>query len=177
MSLRTLARNRVGRIYHRLRPYKHVENSRRGARLARALGFPSIDWDLQITSDGVIVVCHDNQPLRYGFHDPLHPLRSRDFKISEHTFAEVHRLVAVTHGRVYRIQRVETLLAYAAKLGLHVVLEPKSNHLFALDWPWQHIAAVAEDVGCTVSVYALPELGGAAHVAAARRAGFQAWLI
>lgn len=176
MSLRTLARRRVGRIYHRLRPYKHIENSKRGARLARRLGLPSIDWDLQITADGVIVVCHDNQPMLHGFFDPLHRL-PRDAKISELTWAQVSRLRARTGVRLYRIQRIETMLRFAARLGINAVLEPKANRRFSLDWVWQRIVAVAEDVGATVSVRALPELGGVAHVAAARRAGIQAWLI
>lgn len=176
MSLRTLARWRVGRIYHRLRPYKHVENSKRGARLAKAMGYPSIDWDLQITADGVIVVCHDNQPLLHGFFDPLHRLQ-REAKISEHTWAQVSRLRARTGVRLYRIQRIEVMLAYAARLGLNAILEPKSNRRFSLAWPWEHIAAVAEDVGAVVSVRALRALGGIAHTAAARAAGFQAWLI
>lgn len=176
MSLRTLARHRVGRIFHLLRPHKHEENSKRGARRAKHHGFPSIDWDEQITRDGVIVICHDNQPMLHGFFDPLHRL-PRDAKISDLTWAQVSRLRARSGLLLYRIQRIETMLAYAARLGLVVVLEPKGNRAFSLDAVWQYTAHVAEDVGATVSVRALRELGGVAHVAAARRAGFQAWLI
>jgi glycerophosphoryl diester phosphodiesterase len=176
MSLRTRARRRIGRIFHLLRPYKHVENSRRGARRAKRRHDPAIDWDLQITSDNVIVVCHDNQPIKHGFRDPKGKF-GREFRISEHTWAEVSRLRARTRGLTYRIQRIEPMLALAHRLGLIAVLEPKNDRRFALAWPWKHIAEVADDVGATVSVRALRELHGVEHVAAARRAGFQAWLI
>jgi Glycerophosphoryl diester phosphodiesterase family len=176
MALRTLARRQIGRIFHLLRPFKHVENSKRGARRAKRLGFKSIDWDLQITKDGVIVVCHDNQPMLHGFFDPLGRL-PRDAKISELTWAQVSRLLARSGGLFYRIRRIETMLAFAAHLGLVALLEPKSNRRFSLDWVWQYIAKVAEDVGATVSVRALRELHGEEHVAAARRAGIKAWVI
>jgi hypothetical protein len=176
MALRTLPRRLIGRIYHLLRPFKHVENSKRGARRAKRQGFPAIDWDLQITKDGVVVVCHDNQPMLHGFFDPLHRL-PRDAKISELTWAQVSRLLARSGGLFYRIRRIETMLSFAARLGLVALLEPKNNRRFGLDWVWQHVAAVADDVGCTVSVRALRELHGAEHVAAARRAGFEAWVI
>lgn len=176
MSLRTLARRHVGRIFHLLRPYKHIENSRRGAKRAKRLGFPSIDWDLQITKDGVVVVCHDGQPLHHGFFDPLGRIH-RDARIRDLTWAQAHRLCARTGVRLYRIQRIEPMLKLAHRLGLVAVLEPKSDKRFALDWVWQYIAETAEQYGTTVSVRALRELRGAEHVDAAQRAGFQAWLI
>jgi glycerophosphoryl diester phosphodiesterase len=176
VALRTLARRLIGRIYHRNRPYKHVENSVRGVRLAKRRGDPSIDIDLQCTADGVIVACHDNQPLKHGFHDPLGRF-GREFKISEHSWAEVRRLFAVTGGRVYRIKRIETILRACVRYRRNAVVEPKANRVFSLDWPWQHLALVAEDLGATVSVRALRELHGAAHIEPARRAGFKAWLI
>lgn len=176
MGLRTLARRRVGRIYHRLRPYKHVENSIRGVRLAKRAGDPAIDIDLQITKDGVIVACHDNEPMLHGFFDPIHRL-PRDAKISDLTWAQVSRLVARTGVRLYRIRRIEDILRACARYGRTAVVEPKSNREFRELWPWQHIAAVAEDLGATVSVRALRELGGVRHIAAARAVGFQAWLI
>lgn len=176
MTLRTLARRRVGPIFHLLRPYKHVENSVAGVRRARRRGDPAIDIDLQITADGVIVACHDNQPLLHGFHDPLGRL-PRDMKISEHPWAQVRRLVAFTGGRAYPIRRIERIFRACHRYGRIAVVEPKANRDFGLNWPWQHMALAADDLGCTVSVRALRELHGAEHVAAARRNGFQAWLI
>ena len=176
MTLRTRARRHIGRIFHLLRPYKHVENSRRGAKRAKRRGYPSIDWDLQITRDGVIVVCHDGQPLRHGFFDPLRRIH-RDARIRDLTWAQVSRLRARTGLRLYRIQRIEPMLKLAHRLRLTAVLEPKNDARFGLDWVWQYIAETAEQYGTTVSVRALRELHGIPHVAAARRAGFQAWLI
>jgi glycerophosphoryl diester phosphodiesterase len=176
MALRTLPRWRIGRIYHRLRPYKHVENSPTGVRRARRGGFRSIDIDLQITRDGVIVACHDGQPLRHGFFDPLHRIR-RDAKIRELTWAQVSRLRARTGFRLYRIHRIEQILRVCRRYGRVALLEPKADRRFGSDWPWRHIAAAAEAAGTTVSVRALRELDGAAHVAAARRAHIEAWTI
>lgn len=176
MSLRTLARRRIGRIFHLLRPFKHVENSIRGVKRAKRLGYPAVDIDLQITKDGVIVACHDNQPMLHGFFDPLHRL-PRDAKISDLTWAQVSRLRARTGLLLYRIRRIEDVLRACARYGRIAVVEPKANREFGEYWPWQHIAAVADDLGVTVSVRALRELGGVRHIAAARAVGFQAWLI
>jgi glycerophosphoryl diester phosphodiesterase len=176
MALRTLARHEIHGIYHRDRPFKHVENSGRGVRLAKAAGDEGVDIDLQITSDGVIVACHDNQPMLYGFHDPLGRL-PRDMKISEHTWATVSRLVAFTGGRVYRIRRIEAIFRACHRFGRVAVVEPKANHLFGLDWPWQYMVEEAEAAGTALSARALAELNGVVHIAAAHRAGVQAWLI
>lgn len=176
MTLRTAARHDIHGIYHRDRPYKHIENSPRGVRLAKAAGDDGIDIDLQITRDHVIVACHDNKPLEHGFFDPLHRL-PRGMRIDEHTWAQVSRLLAHTNGRFYRIHRVEAMLRACHRRGRVAVLEPKANSAFKLDWPWQYIAEEAEEIGAIVSGRALAEFDGLAKVAAMRRAGINAWTI
>jgi glycerophosphoryl diester phosphodiesterase len=176
MALRTLARRLIGRVYHRLRPFKHIENSPRGALLAKRAGDPALDIDLHITRDGVIVAAHDGQPGHYGFFDPLGVIH-RDAKIRNLTWAQVSRLRCRTGWRLYRIHRIEDLLRACHRYGRIALIEPKGDPRFSQDWPWQYLAEEAEAAGTTVSVRALVELGGRAHIAAARRAGFQAWLI
>lgn len=172
MSLRTLARNRVGRILHYKQPRKHVENSLRGIERARRGGYDAIDLDMQITADGIIVGTHWGRPMVLdGFHDPEHKI-PRYRTVRRLRWAQVARLV--TPDR-YHIQRIETLLRACARKGIVAVLEPKGDPRFREDWPWLHIAKVAGDVGATVSVRALPE--NAAALDPARRAGFQAWEI
>lgn len=171
MALRTLARGHVGRIYHRLQPFKHVENSLRGIRLAARGGYDAIDIDLQMTDDGVIVATHWGRPLAHdGFHDPEGKI-PRYRPVRRMTWAQVSRLVSGG----YRIRRIERILRSCADRGVVAVLEPKGDPRFTHDWPWQHIAAVADDCGATVSVRALHENADA--LPAARRAGFQAWEI
>lgn len=176
MTLRTRARNHVGRIFHVAWPIlKHVENSASGDRRARRHGYPAIDLDMLITADNRIVNTHWDRPLlKDGFRD-RRGLIGRHARIRDLTWVEVSRLVAGRFPRRYRIRSIEAALGHCARLGLVAALEPKDDPRFALDWPWQHIAAVADDFGCTVSVRALPQ--NAAALAPARRAGFQAWEI
>lgn len=173
MSLRTLARNRVGRIFHVAWPVmKHVENSVRGATYAHQHGYHAIDLDLQMTSDGVIVVTHWARPMRKDrFYDRRHRI-DPDTPIHHMTWRQVRRL-RTRDG--YRIQRVERLLHACARLGIVALLEPKGNRAFRLNWPWEYIATVADDLGCTVSVRVLHKNAGA--LAPAIRAGFEAWEI
>lgn len=172
MTLRTRARGHVGRILHYKQPFKHVENSLRGVTRAARGRYDAIDLDMQITSDGRIVGTHWGKPMKLdGFHDPLNKI-PRYTPVRRMTFAQVRRLVAP--GR-YHIQPIETLLAACARRGVIALLEPKGDPRFATDAPWRHLATVAEDVGATVSVRALP--ANAAALAPARRAGFQAWEI
>ena len=172
MTLRTRARRQIGRILHVKFPVmKHVENSVRGIRRAARRGYDAIDLDLQITSDGVIVGTHWGRPMVHdGFHDPEGKI-PRYRPVKRLRWAQVHRLVA---GR-YRIQRIERLLRACARRGFVALLEPKGDPRFELDWPWQHIAAVAEDCGATVSVRALHE--NAAALIPAARVGFETWEI
>ena len=176
MALRTLARRRIGSILHVKWPTpKHVENSARGIRRAKRLRKKSIDLDMQITKDGVIVGTHWALPMVHdGFFDPLGKI-GRHTPVSELAWAQVSRLRAVTRGRVYRIHRIEELLAACERYGRVALLEPKGDRRFRIDAPWQHIALVADDLGATVSVRALPQ--NAAALPPARRAGFKAWEI
>lgn len=173
MALRTVARHRIGRILHVKYPVmKHVENSLRGIRRAASRGYDAIDIDMQITSDGVIVGTHWARPLkRDGFHDPEGKI-PRYQTVRRMTWIQVHRLVA---PKRYRIQRIETLLRACARRGVIALLEPKGDPRFANDNTWRYLAAVADDLGCEVSVRALHE--NRAALAPARRAGFQAWEI
>lgn len=171
------------RIYHvpHGTPY-HRENSVRGIRHAAAARNPdgtrvytSIDLDLQMTKDGRIVGTHWGQPmLRDGFRDPLLPM-ARKARVKDMTWRRVRRLV-VPKG-FWRIQRLETLLRECARLDLEAVLEPKGDPRFHQEGTWRRIRIMRRMTGARVAVYALPELGGAASVAAAKAAGFPAWVI
>lgn len=176
MALRTLERHEIDGIYHRDRPFKHIENNPRGALLAKRAGDQALDVDLQMTRDGVIVACHDGQPLHYGFFDPLGRIH-RDAKIRDLTWAQVSRLHCRTGFRLYRIHRVEGMLRACKRRGRVMLVEPKADDRFALEWPWQYIAEEAEARGTTISGRALVELDGAAKVAAMRSAGIHAWTI
>jgi glycerophosphoryl diester phosphodiesterase len=176
MSLRTLARRKVGRIFHVQWPvFKHVENSLRGIRRAARRGYDAIDIDMQITKDGVVVGTHWARPLRRdGFRDPRRLIRPGT-PISELTWTQVSRLRAGRWPRRYRINRIERLLVACERRRVVAVLEPKGDPRFAEPWVWQHIATVAEDIGATVSVRALHE--NSAALAPARNVGFEAWEI
>jgi hypothetical protein len=82
------------------------------------------------------------------------------------TWTQVSRLVAGRWPRRYRIRSIEAALYHCARLGLIAYLEPKGDPRFAQDWPWQHIRAVADDVGCHVRVRALPQNADALEPAA-----------
>jgi hypothetical protein len=164
------------RIFHLKYPHmKHEENSGRGDRYAKRHAFGAIDLDMLITADNRIVNTHWDHPmLRDGFRDPLRRILPSK-RVRDLTWRQVSRLVAGRFPRYYRIRPIERALTHCARLGLTAQLEPKDDPRFAEDWPWQHIRAVADDVGCHVRVYALPQ--NAAALAPARRAGFQAWEI
>lgn len=161
------------RIFHLKWPrFKHEENSIRGILRAKFLHFDAIDIDMQITRDGVVIGCHWLLlMLRDGFRDPK-KLISPTKPVNELTWAVVQRFVAGRRPLLYRVQRIETLLRWCARIGITAVLEPKGDKRFETDGPWQHIAKVADDVGCHVRVYALPT--HAAALPYARRAGFLA---
>lgn len=169
----TRARRRIGRIFHLKWPhFKHEENSVRGAVYAHRHGYNAIDLDLQITADGFVVVTHWARPMRRDrFYDPKHKIGPHR-PVDKLDWWQVRRLR--THDG-YRIRRVERMLRVCADLGIVALLEPKGDPRFKKLWPWEHIAAVADDVGCTVSVRALRENAGALPVA--RSVGFEAWEI
>ena len=173
MALRTRARQRIGRIYHVAAPIKkHIENSVRGVRHAARIGCDAIDIDMQITADGRIVATHWGRPMIHdGFHDQAGKIR-RYTPVSRLSFAQVRRLIAP--GR-YRIQPIERVLKACARRHVVALLEPKGDPRFAHLTPWEHLAAVADDLGCEVSVRALRQ--NAAALAPARTVGFQAWEI
>lgn len=176
MALLTRARRLIHGIGHVEYPTpKHVENSDRGDRRARRQGKDGNDLDLQITKDNRIVNTHWARPMiKDGFRDPRSLIPPHKM-VRELTWVQVSRLVAGRWPRRYRIRSIERALYHCARLRIVAVLEPKGDPRFREDWVWQHIAAVAEDVGCTASVRALPE--NAAALEPARRAGFEAWRI
>lgn len=143
----------VGWIFHPRRGEKyHRVNSLRGIRRAKKAGATEVDIDLCITADKRIVGNHWRRPrLKDGFRDPLGRIRLRAC-IDQLTFRRAHRLVA---GLGYRIQSIEVLLKECARVGIIARVEPKGDPRFTQDWPWQHIKAVAEDVGCEVRMYVL----------------------
>ena len=160
------------RIFHVAHPTpKHVENSDRGDRTAKRHGYDANDLDMLITEDDRIVNTHWDRPMvKDGFRD-THGTMWRETRVRAMTWAEVSRLVAGRWPRRYRIRSIEHALKHCARLRLIAYLEPKDDPRFAADWPWQHIRAVADDVGCEVRVRALPQ--NAAALAPARRAGFK----
>lgn len=149
---------------------KHEENSIRGVREAKRRGHDEIDLDLSISladprcplrhplgepCKGHIYGNHWPRPMeRDGFRDTA--LRNRmpkDKVFSTMTVKQVGRLVARTGRRLFRIRRIERLLQECAKRGVGAVLEPKDDDRFDEDWPWEHIAQVADDCGVEVRVY------------------------
>lgn len=158
-------------VYHVEHPTpKHVENSIRGIKTAARGPWVEIDLDMLITKDGQIVGCHWDRPmLQDGFYDPerkIHP----DARVRDLNYSAVRRLVAPGG---YRIQPIETLLHECAKRGVGAVIEPKNDPRFGLDRYWKHLMAVSEDCGAHVRVYGF----NPTHIAAAKRAGFQARLL
>lgn len=186
MTLQTRARRWFrGSIFHVEYPrMKHEENSNRGDREAKRRRKRGTDIDLTISAPdprcplvgdrehGPGDVCRGHvlrnhwlrALLRDRFRDPLRRI-GRRARVDRLTWPKIHRLVAVTRGRKYRITRIRRALRHCARLGLAAVLEPKGDKRFELDWPWDYIFAVAEDVGCTVSIRALPENAAALAVA------------
>jgi glycerophosphoryl diester phosphodiesterase len=160
-------------IYHLQWPrMKHEENSIRGIRRAARAGYRWIDLDLQMTSDGVIVVTHWARPMRKDrFRDPLRRIYPGT-PVSRLTWAQVRRLKT---GDGYRIPRIEAALRACAHYGIGAYLEPKGDRRFREDAPWQHIAKVADDLGTHVRVRAL----SVNHLALppANRAGFETRVI
>lgn len=145
-------------IFHLKWPrWKHEENSLRGIAYAASHGYDWIDLDLQITSDGVIVVTHWARPMkRDAFLDPRRRI-TRNTSVSHLTWKQVQRL-RTTDG--YRIVRVERALRACARHGIGAYVEAKADKRFERDWPWKHMCAVAEDVGCELQARSIRDLGG-----------------
>lgn len=171
----------------------HTENSIRGVRKAKRLGYDAIDIDLQMTApckptdphycgnpkcEGHVVATHWDYPIdKDGFTDPLHRLGKRA-RVRRLTLSQVLRLIAP--GR-YRILPVEKMLAACHRYGVKAVLEPKGDPRFEDVAVWQHIAQMADDLGCHLAGYSIRDLGGPGagerRVAAMRAAGIDAHVI
>lgn len=168
------------RIFHVSYPTpKHTENSIRGIRKAKRLGYNAIDIDMQITKDGKVVGTHWSQPmLKDGFRDPLDPF-ARHVSVSDMNWSRVRRLF-VPKG-LYRIHKLRVLLAECARLDIEAVIEPKGDPRFETNAIWLQIRAAQRLTHARVSVRSLRNLGGPGagvrRVEAAQRAGFHAWVI
>ena len=142
-----------GWIYHVAHgvPY-HREDSFRGIIFAAQHGYVWIDLDLQITKDGVVVVCHWPRPLLHdGFIDPEHKI-SRWAKVSDLTWAEVQRL----HTKDgYHIRTLDQCLAVCASHGIGAKVEPKGDRRFNAQPIWNQIKAEADRHHARISAYAL----------------------
>lgn len=167
------------RIYHvpHGAPYRWG-NSIRGARSAKRLGCDAIDWDLQMTKDGVIVVTHWGQPLKLdGFYDPQGRI-PRDARVRDLTWRQVKRLRSADG---YRIRRLSRMLVVARLVGIEACVEPKADKRFERDATWEQVRVMQRRTGARVSVRAIRNLptpdAGLRRVKAARRAGFEAWTI
>jgi hypothetical protein len=194
---RWVNRHGIGHVKHPIP--KHVENSDRGDLRAKRQGKRSNDLDLQMTMadpecpyvghpEHVDGVCHGHVVnthwlralLRDGFRDPLGRI-PRHKRVDRLTLRQVLRLRAGRWPRRYRIRTIERALRHCARVGIVAVLEPKGDPRFRQDWVWEYIFAVAEDVGCTIAIRALPENAAALPVArrVAARSGqhVEAWEI
>lgn len=156
-------------VFHLKHPRKkHESNSLRGIAEAKRRGYDEIDIDMTMDAEGNIYGNHWPRPMIHdGFRDPLRRM-PKTMRIDDMTPAQVRRLVAVTRGRVYRIQRIERLMRSCARKGIGVVLEPKGTR-FRDDAIWRHLSAVADDLGAHVRVYGFDD----ESLAAAKRAGFK----
>lgn len=180
-----------GSILHVESPrMKHEENSDQGDLEAKRRRKRGIDLDLTMSEadpncpligdreHGPGDVCRGHilnnhwlrALLRDRFRDPRRRI-GRRARVDRLTWPQVHRLVAVTRGRKYHIRRIRRALRRCARLGRVAVLEPKGDPRFEQEWPWAYMFAVAEDLGCTVSIRALPE--NAPALAVARRVATQ----
>jgi hypothetical protein len=155
-----------GPIAHPRRGVRYyLVDSIRGLIAARRAHKQKADRDLQMTSDWVVVVCHDDRPLakfpgepgRGGFHDP-EGVFGPGFKISEHTWEEVARLRTPDN---HRISTLTADLEECGRLGIEPILEPKGNPRFHdphhAQQVWDGIATTARHAGVRrMSGYALP---------------------
>lgn len=132
----------------------HLANSLRGIRAARRARKREIDLDLQMTKDGVIVVCHWPRPLLHdGFRDPQGKI-GRLRTVSSMTLAEVRRLRA--HGG-YRIVPLAAALQECGKVGIDARLEPKGDRRFRNQARWDLVRNTADHFGVKLRGYALPQ--------------------
>jgi hypothetical protein len=162
-------------IFHLDGRHKHQENSDRGIYRAHQARDDEIDLDMMPDRYGNIYGCHWPEPMIHdGFRDTRHVL-DPSTRLDQMTPADVGRLVAGWWPLQYRIRRIEHLLGTCAHIGIGARLEPK-HPIFLTKTPWEHLAAVGDDLGAQLRMYALPELDGIPDfgvrcVAAAHSAG------
>lgn len=110
---------------HGGQPYA-LENSFQGIDYAAKHGYDSIDIDVMVTKDGVLVGSHAWEPLKSGkmggFTDTAGKIKDKKRRISEMTLAEVRRL---EHKDGYRISTLEELIIHAKKKGVNLIIEMK----------------------------------------------------
>lgn len=85
-------------LAHRGFAISYPENTLAAFKAALEVGADYIESDIQVTSDGEVVLCHDPDLASYGI---------KDFIISEHTFAE---LQAIKIGESSRISSLREIL-------------------------------------------------------------------
>lgn len=161
----SLAHNRKGVGYR-------FPNSFRGLRWAKRLGKKSADRDIQITKDGVWVVCHWSRPLLHdSFRDPAGKVTDKGTTVGQMTWADVSRLESPEGIKIHTLDADSNL---CGELGLIPFWEPKtSDRRFQDAAAWAAHVAYAKKHGVRqVRGYALP--GNAAAVPAMRAAGIPA---
>lgn len=147
-------------------PYRK-SNSVAGLDLARRLGYPAIDLDLQITSDGIPIVTHWSTISTDGYSAPG---IKADSRFDDLTWKQVARLRS-RDG--YRIHTARAMIRMAHRRGLRVELEPKGNPAFQKVATWKPLATTVERTRADVQVKALSTLGYPAKILrAAHAAGF-----
>lgn len=158
-------------------PY-HVENSFKGQLRAKSKGFHQIDHDMQMTKDGVPVICHWAMLRKDGF---LYIIGIDGVK-RRHHFGRNARISDLTWGQVkrlrtkdgFRIHAAYDMFLHAARLHLRVMLEVKGDRRFEQREIWHILKAQADRANCDVVVMTLSTLGHNPHarLASAAEAGF-----
>jgi glycerophosphoryl diester phosphodiesterase len=109
-------------IGHRGAAARAPENTLAGLRRARALGVAWVEFDVRLTADGALVLCHDAR---------LDRTTDRTGKVADHRLATIRECDAGSwFGPAFAGERVPTLreaLALAVELGLGVNIEIKAD--------------------------------------------------
>ena len=126
------------------------ENTPAGIKFAAENGYESIDLDMLLTKDGVLVGTHYTEPMKKdGFYDPLGKL-DEDSKVSEMTFDEVKRLR--NEDGQSRIYPMSTMIEHLKKNGIAGDLEAKNDPRFATDEVMGEVADMVRDAGITANL-------------------------
>jgi hypothetical protein len=121
------------------------ENSPAGIEFAAQHGYASIDIDLQITLDGVVVATHWSQPMaKDGFYDPENKL-DPGTHVRDMTLAEVKRLR--NRDGQSRIYAVSEMIKELKKNGIAGDFEAKNDVRFASDEVMGALAAEVRRAG------------------------------